>query len=483
MQKGKVYLVGAGPGHPDLLTIKAYRLIGEADVIVYDRLIQEACLAHARKDCEKIYAGKAPSCHQSRQSEINEILARKALEGKMVVRLKGGDCLLFSRGGEEAESLAKRGIPFEFVPGVTSALAAPSAFGIPVTHRDISASFCVISGHQKEGTTMKPLDYDFSALAKIDTLVVLMGVKNLKRISDALMSHGKPKGTPVALIQQAFWPDEKAIFSTLEKVASDAMEKGIEPPACLVIGDVVGEGIRLQQEARDLAMVDGERLGKRGGRRVGKVPGSSMLYPLHLSLEGVLCVVVGGGRVAQRRVKRLLLAGARLRVVSSDAVPSLHVLAKEGKIQWMKKPFEADDLEGATLAFACTDDRETNLKCAFEARKRGILVNCADDPIACDFTLPACVIRGPLVISVSTSARSPGLAKAIRRRLEEQFGQEWGELCNLLMELRPEITNLGIPPEEITKRIEEVLGSDCLLLLKQGLRAEAKRLVREKLGI
>lgn len=483
MEKGKVFLVGAGPGHPDLLTIKAYRLIGEADVIVYDRLIQEACLAHARNDCEKIYAGKAPSCHQSRQSEINEILAKKALEGKMVVRLKGGDCLLFSRGGEEAEYLAERGIPFEFVPGVTSALAAPAAVGIPVTHRDIATSFCVISGHQKEDATMKPLDYDFSALAKIDTLVVLMGVKNLKRISDALISHGKPKETPVALVQQAFWPDEKALFSTLERVATDAEQAGIAPPAVLIIGKVVGEGVRLKQQARDVAIGEGERLGKRGQRRVGRVPGSSMLYPLHLSLEGVLCVVVGAGKVAERRVKRLLQAGARIRLVSTDAVTGLEELAKEGKIQWISRAFEPEDLEGATLAFACTDDRETNLRVAFEARKRGILVNVADDPVACDFTLPACVIRGPLVISVSTSARSPGLSAAIRRRLERQFGEEWGELCSVLMELRPEIVRLNVPPDEITRRIEDLLDTDCLSLLKRGLQEEAKQLVREKLGI
>jgi len=483
MEKGKVYLVGAGPGHPDLLTIKAYRLIGEADVIVYDRLIQEVCLAHARNDCEKIYVGKAPSCHQSRQSEINEILAKKALEGKMVVRLKGGDCLLFSRAGEEAEYLAERGIPFEFVPGVTSALAAPAAFGIPVTHRDIATSFCVISGHQKEDSTLKPFEYDFSALAKIDTLVVLMGVKNLKRISDALISHGKPKDTPVALIQQAFWPDEKALFSTLERVALDAEEAGIVPPAVLVVGKVVEEAARLKQVRRDLSMCGGERLGKREQRRLGKVAGSSMLYPLHLSLEGVLCVVVGGGKVAERRVRRLLQAGARVRLVCTDAVSGLQVLANEGKIQLVYKPFEPDDLEGATLAFACTDDRNTNLKVAFEARKRGILVNVADNPIACDFTLPACVIRGPLIISVSTSARSPGLAAAIRRKLEKQFEDEWGELCNILMELRPQIIRLDISPEEITKRIEDLLESDCLMLLKQGLREEAKRLVMEKLGI
>ena len=149
MKIGKVYLVGAGPGHPDLLTVKAYRLVGEADVIVYDRLVQEECVAHTRQTAERIYMGKAPGRHDSRQAEINDVLVRKALAGNMVVRLKGGDSLLFSRGGEEAEYLADRGVPFELIPGVTSALAAPAAAGIPVTHRDLSRSYCVITGHER----------------------------------------------------------------------------------------------------------------------------------------------------------------------------------------------------------------------------------------------------------------------------------------------------------------------------------------------
>ncbi len=250
MKSGKVYLVGAGPGHPDLLTVKAYRLVGEADVIVYDRLVQAECVAHARKTAERIYVGKAPGCHESRQAEINDILVRKALAGNSVVRLKGGDSLLFSRGGEEAEYLADREIPFEFIPGVTSALGAPAAAGIPVTHRDFSSSFCVITGHERKdgGQSSK---HDWAALARIDTLAVLMGVSNFDRIAMCLMEHGKPPDTPAAVVQIAYWPGERVLFAPLAEIASRSREGGIEPPAVLLVGEVVGIHTRLEHLHRD----------------------------------------------------------------------------------------------------------------------------------------------------------------------------------------------------------------------------------------
>lgn len=483
MKTGKVYLVGAGPGHPDLLTVKAYRLIAEADVIVYDRLVQEECLAHARPDCERIFMGKAPGRHDSRQGEINDLLARKALAGNRVVRLKGGDCLLFSRGGEEAESLAQRGIPFEFVPGVTSALAAPAAAGIPVTHRDLSSCFCVITGHERDDATGRPLGLDWAALARMDTLAVLMGVKNLRRIAGLLMAHGRPGDTPATLVQQAYWPGERVLFSTLERIADDAEAAGVEPPAVLLVGPVVGAKTRLQQTDRDLLRRDGAHLGTRAGHRAGRLPGSSMLYPIHLALEGSRVLVVGGGGVAERRVVRLLRAGARVRLVSPDVTAVLQEMRDRGVIEHRGRPFEPDDLDGVVLAFAATDDPEVNHRVADLARASGILVNVADDPLFCDFTLPACVIRDALVISVSTNARSPGLAAALRRRLEDQYGPEWGVLTALVSEARPDLLRLGLSAAEVTARISRILESEVLDLLRAGDLPAARLRLRRALGL
>jgi uroporphyrin-III C-methyltransferase len=230
--------------------VKSHRLIGEADVIVYDRLVQEECMAHARPGARLIYVGKAPGSNGTRQGAINDCLVREALEGSTVVRLKGGDSLLFSRGGEEAVYLADRGIPFEFVPGVTSALAAPAAAGIPVTHRDLASSCCVITGHERnDGAPSRT--HDWSALAQVDTLIVLMGVEHLDRIAGRLMANGKAPDTPAALVQMAYWPGERTRFATLADIAACARREGIVPPAVLLIGDVVGLHARLGQVRRD----------------------------------------------------------------------------------------------------------------------------------------------------------------------------------------------------------------------------------------
>ncbi len=177
---GKVYLVGAGPGHPDLLTIRAAELLKTAEVIVYDRLIQDEVLALAKPSAEKIFMGKPLGRHASRQNEIHDLLVRKAREGRMVVRLKGGDPFLFGRGGEEAEYLAEHGVTFEVVPGVSSCLSAPLSAGIAVTHRDQASSVAIVTGHQAAEHEDR---VDWQALSKVDTLVVLMGIHNIDHIT------------------------------------------------------------------------------------------------------------------------------------------------------------------------------------------------------------------------------------------------------------------------------------------------------------
>ena len=250
MQPGKVYLVGAGPGHPELLTVKAAELIKTGDVIVYDRLIQEEVLALARPSAERIYMGKPVGKHDSRQDEVNELLVRKARAGKVVIRLKGGDPFLFGRGGEEAEYLAEHGIPFEVIPGVCSALSAPLSAGIAVTHRDAASSVAIVTGHNANGTEAR---IDWHALARLDTLVFLMGVHNVDKIAAKLIAAGRAPETPAAMVQKAFWHDELTVTGTLATIAEECRRAAMKPPATLVVGEVVRLRERLKKSQRDLS--------------------------------------------------------------------------------------------------------------------------------------------------------------------------------------------------------------------------------------
>jgi len=251
---GKVYLVGAGPGHPDLLTIRAAELLKTAEVIVYDRLVLDEVLALAKPSAEKIFMGKPLGRHCSRQDEIHDLLLRKAREGKTVVRLKGGDPFLFGRGGEEAEYLAEHGIPFEVVPGVSSCLSAPLSAGIAVTHRDRASSVAIVTGHQASEHEDR---VDWQALSKVDTLVVLMGIHNIEHITRKLMAAGLAPDTPAAIIQMAFWESECVIASTLGAIAEDVRRAAIEPPATLVIGEAVRLREKLKHHQRHLGQLTG----------------------------------------------------------------------------------------------------------------------------------------------------------------------------------------------------------------------------------
>jgi uroporphyrin-III C-methyltransferase len=247
---GKVFLVGAGPGHPELITVKGLLLLQQADVVVFDRLVQEELLAACRPDAERIYVGKAPGRHESRQGEIDALLVKLGQTGKLVVRLKGGDPLLFGRGGEEAEALARAGVPFEIIPGVTSALAAPAAAGIPVTHRAYACTFAVVTGHEKDGAGDHRIDW--SALARIDTLAVLMGVHRLEEIARLLVANGRAATTPAAIVETAFWAGERVLEGTLATIAAVAAGAGVRPPAILIVGEVVRVRALLGAQAREL---------------------------------------------------------------------------------------------------------------------------------------------------------------------------------------------------------------------------------------
>lgn len=238
--KGKVYLVGAGPGDYKLLTLKGLECVQKADVIVYDRLANENYLKEAKPNCEFIYVGKASSNHTLPQEDINRVIADKAKEGKIVTRLKGGDPYVFGRGGEEGELLREEGIEFEVVPGITSAIGGLCYAGIPITHRDYASSFHVITGHLREDDKENP-EINWNALANVNgTLVFLMGVANLQKISSNLIKEGKSKDTPVALISWATRYNQRVVTSTLENVYETAIKEGVKPPTLIAVGDVVG---------------------------------------------------------------------------------------------------------------------------------------------------------------------------------------------------------------------------------------------------
>lgn len=238
MNKGLVYLVGAGPGDPKLITIKGLEAIQKADVIVYDRLAGRRLLAFARPGAELIYAGKSPDRHTLKQEEINHLLVDKAMENKIVTRLKGGDPFVFGRGGEEAEALVEAGVPFEIVPGVTSAVSVPAYAGIPVTHREYASTFTIVTGNEDPEKEDSSIAWD--KLAALDgTLVFLMGMANLPKITGRLLEYGKPEKTPVALVRWGTTPQQQTLVGTLGDISAKALQTGFKNPAVIVVGMVV----------------------------------------------------------------------------------------------------------------------------------------------------------------------------------------------------------------------------------------------------
>jgi uroporphyrinogen III methyltransferase/synthase len=233
-----VYLVGAGPGDPKLITIKGLECIKRSDVIVYDRLVSPKLLNFARLDAEIIYAGKTPDHHTLIQTEINNLLVSKAKENKVVTRLKGGDPYVFGRGGEEAEALKEHGIPFEIVPGITSAIAVPAYAGIPVTHRNINSSFAVVTGNEVPDRDGSRIAWDKLATAT-ETIIFLMGMSNLRHITSQLIKHGRDPNTPVALIRWGTRPEQETLTGVLDNIANLAESVGFKHPVTIIVGEVV----------------------------------------------------------------------------------------------------------------------------------------------------------------------------------------------------------------------------------------------------
>ncbi len=244
MKRGKVYLVGAGPGDADLITVKGVNLLRQADIVLYDYLVNVELLKYCRPDCVKVYVGKRDKQHTYPQEEINRMLAEYTEKYNCVVRLKGGDPFVFGRGVEEIQTMISYGIDYEVVPGITSGVAVPAYLGIPVTARKVASSVAFVTGHSSKGSYKH---VDFQALAKaVDTLVVYMGVSNTGRIVRELIAGGKSEDTPIALIRWGTYPQQQMVKGTLATIVDILKGTGFKPPALMIVGDVVNFSEKLK---------------------------------------------------------------------------------------------------------------------------------------------------------------------------------------------------------------------------------------------
>ncbi len=370
---GKVYIVGAGPGDLELLTLKGKRCVEEADCIVYDRLVNPQILSLAQSECELIYLGKGNTEGGVIQDEINRTIVEKAKEGKIVTRLKGGDPFVFGRGGEEILALNEACIEFEVVPGITSSISVPSYSGIPVTHRNVARSFHVFTGHtSKEGTW-----HNFDAIAKLEgTLVFLMGIKNLGLITSDLIKYGKSATTPVAIIEKGSTSKQRVVEGTLETITKKAKEQKVVPPAIIIIGEVVN----LRSEfnwfekmplfGKNIVITRDYKKSVKFAHEIEKLGGQAIVSPLidieslnkKVDLDDVKAILFN----SQNGVKTFFDSLEDLRVLGNKKIGVVGIKTYEEIIKYKIKPdFMPEKYLGEKLAEASIDFTESGDKILF----------------------------------------------------------------------------------------------------------------------
>lgn len=415
---GKAYLVGAGPGSPDLITVRGYRLLRAADAVVHDRLADPRLLDVAPARARVVNVGKRPGGRGWNQAAINQLLVDLVRENLIVVRLKGGDPCIFGRGGEEMQALLDAGCAVEVVPGVSSVTGVPAANGLSLTQRGVASHFAVITGHSADND---PLDNaGWRAAAQMDTLVILMGMASAKTIQAKLLAAGKAPDVPALVVSQGTWPQQAVARTDLARLAEAIDAARLSSPGLIVLGEVVrawrpaaGGTTARERPKGPWPSIEDDAARCAPAEATG-------LYPLTLTrLQERTAVVVGGGPVGERKCRQLLAAGARVILRSPDLTLQLKAWAEQDVIQWRPGRYRAQDLDEAYLAFAATDDHPVNLKIAADAAARQILCNVATDTDGGAFRVPAVARAGACVVAVSSLQGNPKAAQRLRDQIRD----------------------------------------------------------------
>ncbi len=416
----KLTIVGAGPGDPELITIKAIKAIQSADVIMYDALIDIALLDYASSHAELIFVGKRKGCYAYQQGQINELIVARAKSHGHVVRLKGGDPFIFGRGAEEIDFARQFGVETYMVSGISSSLAVPAYQGIPLTKRGASESFWVITGTTKSHQLSKDI---ILASQSSSTVVILMGMSKLKEIMNIFSSEGK-QNVPVAIIQNGTTKDEKFGIGTVATICDVVEQQNLSNPAIIVIGEVVNQRVQLdsikKEVIADMHPSDKETVNQ-VSRSVEEASVRNNLYPVFLRMHQIQTLIVGGGNVALEKLTFLLKSSPNANVVMVAPFfrDQVRELALQFHIPLIETSYEESFLVDKELVIATTDSLEVNKQIYRDAKKRHLLVNVADTPELCDFYHGGIVTKGNVKIAISTNGKSPTTAKRLRQFFEE----------------------------------------------------------------
>ena len=449
----KITLVGAGPGDPDLITIKGMKALQSADVVLFDALANEDLLAYAPEECLKIFVGKRADKHAYTQLEINDLCVKNALQFGHVVRLKGGDPFVFGRGHEEMLYAKEKGIEVNIVPGISSAIAVPAVAGIPVTRRGLSDSFWVLTGTTSGGNISQDLRF---AVKTDATIVILMGLGNLNGIVSCYKAEGK-HDLPVAVIQNGTLPNEKAVFGTIETIESIVFENNIKAPAIIVIGKVATEFL----EKTDSNTPFTEGVDSKITTRF--LEPKNQLFPIFVKMHQLQLLIVGGGYVGLEKITAVLENSphADITLISPEIREEIVAFSKlYPNLKLVYKRFETEDLHEKDLVIVATNDKPLNQQIKGWARERRIICNVADTPDFCDFYLGSVVKKGSLKLAISTNGKSPTMSKRIREVLEDAFPDELEQVFDNLRGIRKTLTGDFAEKVQRLNAITSVLKND-----------------------